>query len=345
MKLPPRACLLIAALSGCADASAPEATSAGLLVDTIATPTELPAQALSGAAVLADGRLALADIQAGAVWLVTPGMDAPQRLGTPGEGEGQLSQPIGVTTFGDTIAVMSAGTARIDLFESSGRAVGSRPVALELVSRPFELLPSGQALMATFGQDSALVAVRTLSGATVSRFGTVLSPGGQAVDPVAMKQAIRSGEVPAVFRNVVLPVAAPDGSIWMVLHTEGAIHRYAADGALLATATIPEDDVAPLREEFFRANTDPDQPGAIHAYLLAASGVADSGGAWFLLARPADRASVLLRVANDGSLVERLVVAESQGARLLLRDGARDAFYLVHQDEGVIVRVRRNAVP
>ncbi|MDZ4675461.1 MAG: hypothetical protein SGI84_13475 [Gemmatimonadota bacterium] len=339
--------LLFGLASGCDSADRPELepTTPGLTVDTLASPAELPAQALSGGTVLPDGRLALADLRAGTVWLVGPVRGAPERLGTSGSGEGQISQPIGVTSFGDTIAVVSAGTARVDLFEHSGLHLGSLPLALALLSGPLELLPSGHALVATFGQDSALAALRTLSGATLTRFGSSLVPADQEIDPTAIKRSIRSGQVPGVFRDVVLPVGAPDGSVWVVMHTEGIIQRYGPDGVLLATATLPAAEVAPVREEFFRANTDPDQPGAIHAYLLTASGVADSAGAWFLLASPPDRSAVLIRIGNDGSIGERLVIAESRGARLLLRDLNRDVFYLVHQEDGVVVRIRRAGAP
>lgn len=343
MPMPSCARPLLAILAvGCNASAPPEPTTAGLVIDTIASPANLPSQGLAGGAVLPDGRLALADVIAGTVWLVGPDGGAPGQLVLGATAAGRPVQPIGVTAMGDTIAVIEAGNSRVELFASSGAPLGTLELAPELLAGPFELLPTGEALLATYGQDSALATRRSRDGVRLARYGSSTGTPDQGLDPAAIKRAIREGEIPEVFRNVVLPVGAPNGDIWLALHTEGVLQRHAADGRVLATATLPPEELAPLREEFFRANTDPEQPGAVFAYLMAYSGAADDAGAWFLLAQPADRTAVLVRIANDGSLGERLAVAEAPGARLLLRDAARDIFYLVNQQAGVVIRARRS---
>jgi len=285
--------------------------------------------------------LALADVIANTVWMVRPDGGPPEPVGSRTPGVGQLAQPIGVAAFGDTIAVVSAGTATVEFFSSAGAPLGSIALAPDLLATPFELLPSGLALVTTYGQDSALVTLRRLDGDRVARFGVGLPSANETVDPAAVLREIREGKVPEPFQNMAMPVGAPTGDVWLVRHTEGVFQRHGPDGTVRATAELAAEEVAPIRAEFFRANDAPGQPGAIVAYVIAYSGVADSAGSWFLLAQPANRSAVLLRIANDGTQAERLVVAESRGARLLLRDVQRDIFYLVNQEDGVIVRVRR----
>lgn len=317
------------------------ATSAGLQVDTMATPATVPFQALAGGAVLPDGRLALADAAAGQVWLLSPDGGPPAALGQPGSGPGQLRQPRGVTLYGDTIAVLNAGNQRIELYAADGAPLGAREVSPELLTSPLELLPNGQLLTTTLGRDSSLARVIGVEGTILRQYGTVLASSPDDLSPSALQATIRGGEVPEVFRNVVLPIAAPGGGIWLVLHTEGRLQRFSEDGNLAAEAALPPEEVAPMRAEFFRANTDDSNAGRLLAYLIVTAGVADRTGAWFLLAQPSAAASVLLRVGNDGQWGERLVVREAAGARLLLRDDKSGTFYLVNQEEGVVVRVRR----
>lgn len=331
----------LAVILGCGSPEAPQPTSPGLVADTLASPANLPARALAGGTVLTDGRLALADVAGGTVWLVSTDGTPPATIGSPGSEAGQLLQPIGVAQLGDTIAVVSAGNLRLERFSPTGAFWNSTPIAPDLLAGPMELLPTGQALTATVGRDSSLARLQSLDGTVIQRYGTVLSPISGGVNPGELKAEIRGGGIPGVFRNVALPVATPDGHTWLALHTEGRIERFGPDGARMIQTSLSEAEVAPIREEFFRVNTDPDQPGSLFAYLLVAAGVADDDGAWFLLAGPASQPAVLLRLTNDGAEAERLVVAESRGARLLLRDRAQDIFYLVNQQDGVVVRVRR----
>jgi hypothetical protein len=340
-----RALLLTPALwlPACVAPADLDPTSAGIVADTMASPATLPAQQLAGGAVLPDGRLALADVAAGTVWLLPGDGSPPATLGSQGSEPGQLLQPIGVTVVGDTIVVVSVGNRRVERYSAAGAPWGSSPLAAELFAAPLEVLPSGHVLVSTLGRDSSLARLHAADGTLLQRFGVVLAPTAGELNPGTLKAEIREGRVPEAFRNVALPVPGPGGELWLVLHTEGRIERLAADGTVLTQVTMPVEETTPIREDFFQSNTDPDRPGALFAYILVAAGVADTDGAWFLLAGPATRSAILLRILNDGAIAERLVVAEAPGARLLLRDQARDRFYLVNQQEGLVVRVRRAA--
>jgi len=333
--------LLFLLVAACASREPLASTTAGLQVDTIATTLTVPFQALAGGTILPDGRVALADAAAGQVWLLAPDGGPPATLGQPGSGPGQLNLPRGVALYGDTIAVLNAGNRRIELFGLDGATLGSRDLAPDLLTSPVELLANGQMLSTTLGRDSSLARVVRADGAILQRYGTALASSPDNLNPATLLATIRAGEVPEVFRNVVLPVGAPSGDVWLVLHTEGLIRRFDPSGTMAAEAVLPEEEVAPLRAEFFRANADEANSGRLVAYLIASAGVADATGAWFLLAPGPASASVLLQIGNDGQMGERLVVKEGAGARLLLRDTASGTFYLINQEAGVVVRVRR----
>lgn len=339
--------VLLLGLGACdAPAGLPVAeTTAGLVADTMAVPATSPFQSLAGGAVLPDGRLALADPLAGRVWLLSGDGSPPASLGSPGTGPGALTQPRGVLVEGDTLSVLSAGSLRLERFTLQGAHLGGSPVATDVVANPFELVAGNLALATTLGRDSSLARMVTLDGAIRQRYGTALAASPENLNPSALKATIRNGDVPEVFRNITLPVAGPGGDVWLVLHTEGKVQRFDAAGALQAEAVLPEAEIQPMREEFFRVNTDDSNPGALQAYLIATAGVADQDGLWLLLAQPPSQPSVLLRFSRDGQVGERLVVREGQGARLLLHDPRGDIFYLVNQESGTVVRVRREASP
>ena len=318
-------------------------TTTGLVADTIAVPATSPFQSLAGGAILPDGRLALADPLAGRVWLLAGDGSPPSSIGSPGTGPGELAQSRGVLVEGDTLSVLSTGSLRLERFTLQGAHLGGAPVATDVVANPFELVAGTMALATTLGRDSSLARLVTLDGTIRQRYGVALAASPDNLNPAALKASIRNGEVPEVFRNITLPVAGPAGDVWLVLHTEGKVQRFDAAGSLQTEALLPEAEIEPMREEFFRANTDDSNPGALQAYLIATAGVADQDGIWLLLAQPASQPSVLLRISRDGQVGERLVVREGKGARLLLHDPRRGAFYLVNQESGTVVRVRREA--
>lgn len=311
------------------------------VVDTLATAGTIPFERPVDGVALPDGRLALADFQANRVFLLGVDGTLLQTLGSPGAGPGELQAPRSVALRGDTLAVLNGGNNRLENFIPGRGYIGSRPLPPRVQYREARLLPGDTTVIATGGSDSALAVRQTPSGAVLARYGQPVVPPVEVWDFGAIRAEILAGRVPPELRNTATPIVDPDGDVWLVIHTEGRLERYAPTGELRARLTLPDSEVAPLRAAFFAANAAENRPGVLRGYLLAFSGVARDHGLWLLLARPDSLPAVLLRVDSTGALVERQAVPGAEGARYLISAAGAGGFYAVHPTEGLVFHLHR----
>ncbi len=316
-------------------------TAAPFLVDTFATAETTPFQRPVDGVALPDGRLALADFQAEQVFLLGTDGALQQTLGTPGAGPGELRAPRSVVLRGDTLAVLNGGNNRLENFIPGRGYVGSRPLPAGVQYREARLLPGDTTVLATGGSDSALAVRQDASGTMLARYGLPVVPPVDGWDFDAIRREILAGRVPAELRNTATPIVDPGGDVWLVIHTEGRVERYAPTGKLQARLTLPDSEVAPVRAAFFAANSAEKRPGVLRGYFLAFSGVARDHALWLLLARPDSLPAVLLRVDSTGALVERQAVPGAEGARYLISAEGAGGFYAVHPTEGLVFHLYR----
>ena len=78
----------------------------------------------------------------------------------------------------------------------------------------------------------ALAAYHDPSGNQLGTLGVPLAPVSLIQSPSATKQEIIDGRGPALFRNSVLPVFAPNGDMWLILTGEGQLQRFDSTGVL-----------------------------------------------------------------------------------------------------------------
>ena len=185
-------------LAACGKPDRP-ATAASTTIDTLASVETAPLQSPSGGVVLPDGRIAVVDAKAERVFIL--GGDSVETVGRPGAGPGELRFPWRVTLLGDTLAVSSYGTGRLDLFALDGSSRGSRPLPQGFQSQEVTPVRGDTMLMTTGGRDSTLV--QRLAGDSVTaRYGAPVVPPTDIWDFGAIKQEIRDGHVPAAMRNI-----------------------------------------------------------------------------------------------------------------------------------------------
>ena len=310
-------------------------------VDTFATAETTPFQRPVDGVAFPDGRLALADFQAEQVFLLGVDGTLQQTLGTPGAGPGELRAPRAVVLRGDTLAVLNGGNHRVENFIPGRAYVGSRPLPSGVQYREARLLPGDTTVIATGGSDSALAVRQDPSGRVLARYGQPVVPAVEVWDFGAIRQEILAGRIPVELRNTATPIVDPGGDVWLVIHTEGRVERYAPTGELRARLTLPDSEVAPLRAAFFAANAAEKRPGVLRSYFLAFSGVARDHALWLLLAAPDSLPAVLLRVDSTGALVERQAVPGAEGARYLVSAEGAGGFYAVHPTEGLVFHLYR----
>jgi hypothetical protein len=156
-----------------------------------------------------------------------------------------------------------------------------------------------------------------------------------------MRTDILAGRIPLPFRNQALPIAAPNGDIWLVSHADGRLLRFSRAGMLLMDVALPETDIAPIRAAFFAANRAETRPGVLRGYYLSFSGLATTHSLWLLLAPPDSLPPTLLHLDSLGTIAERHVLRGAEGARRLILDSSGEGFFLTHPSEGLVLRLRR----
>jgi hypothetical protein len=330
----------IAMLSACQGRPA-ETHAGGFVVDTFATIAQVPFERPVEGVSLPGGRLAISDAQADRVFILNADGALDTTLGTPGGGPGELAAPRHLLLHGDTLSVLNSGNVRRELFRLGEGFIATRPLPGLVEAKLAALLPNDSVLIATGGFDSALAVLQDAAGHTLARYGTPVGTASSEWDFDAMRADILAGKIPIPFRNMALPIAGPDGDVWLLQHTEGRLMRFRRSGAKVMDVVLPEADLAPVREAFFAANRAEKRPGVLRSYILSQSGAARAHKLWLLLTLPDTLPPTLLHIDAVGTVLERFRLPGAEGARYLIPTASDDTFFLTHPTEGIVFRIRR----
>jgi hypothetical protein len=166
------------------------------------------------------------------------------------------------------------------------------------------------------------------SGAPLATLGHTPARTPAILDVRGMKQEIIDGRVPAFFRNLVYPVFAPDGDMWLILTGEARVQRYDATGNTRFSVSLAAPELERIWQAVVaRAEETLDDPRRIDGpvYVLDAAVVGQE--LWMLLNMPAPEPAVILALTTDGRFEQTVVFSEVRDALSFAVDRARGRVY------------------
>lgn len=214
------ACFLLACVG---DKPAGETNYLLASVDTIIPPGNEVLLRPTELALDDHGLLYIADAGANSILVFDSAGTLRTSIGHEGAGPGELQAPRSLQAGGDSLRLLDAGNARFAVFTLAGQFVRTQLAPGIALTGAVALSPDGAAVIGLGGKDSALAQGMSPDGELGSRFGVPLAPVSGYWDFSAIKQEIRDGRVPAVMRNLTLPVMAQHGPTWLCLSAEGII--------------------------------------------------------------------------------------------------------------------------
>ncbi len=257
----------------------------------------------------ADGNIWLVDRRLHQMLVVSPKGEVLRTIGRNGEGPGEFRGPRGLGIRGNRVYVLD-NVHGVQVFDMEGDYLGEYPAVRILFDFDFTgdggLVANNNRVWAR----GAMVSALGPEGEQMALFGELPFPDLGEFNFRDLRERILEGTIPDALRNGALPVAAPDGSLWLVIHTESTIRRYGADGSLLSEAAFDLPELPGIVEQYFADFAE--APGRdvffFPSFVADALAIDDS---LLLLWDTVEGDPGLVTVHGpDGSLVQRLLIPE-----------------------------------
>lgn len=290
--------------------------------------------------VAQDGSIWIADRVNHRILAVDPHDGALVRWGGPGAGPGEFDRPEGVSVSDTQVVVLDFRNQRLQTFGRDGEYRLSFQLPIQ-PSLPVSVNSRGDVLFGTGGQEGSLVGLLRSTGETIRLIGEAKAPRPTAIDAASINDQVGRREIPVEFRNHVLPVLGEDTAIWVVIQTEGTVERYASDGQVVWSTTLPEADVRSAHETFFQRWEAEGIRGFPVPWTVAAG--ASVGNRLFLLLQTEERGrSVILQLNGDtGSHEARIILPVRPPAGPIAIDSDGHWVYILTQEASLV----RAAIP
>ena len=284
------------------------------------------------------GRLWGLDYLAAQVLVMSADGELLEIIGREGSGPREFKSPSAFALSADTLRVVDRGNGRVQTL-----ALGSdftRTAVLSGVSNmgPIAVRDDGRFLITTLGMFDALAAYHDPSGQELGTLGTPFASVSLVMSPAETKREIVDGRVPAMFRNSVLPLFAPDGDMWLILTGEGQLQRFDEAGSLQVSVPIeaPELEQA-WQEVVHHAESTLANPRSVKGLFYVWDATVVGQTLWILLNTTEGGPAVLLAFTADGQAKRRVLFSNVSGARQFAFDRARDRiFFAITSDASIV---------
>jgi len=198
----------------------------------------------------AAGNVWIADRRLHQVLVVSPEGEVLHTIGRNGGGPGEFRGPRGVGIRADRAYVLD-NVHGVQSFDMQGKYVDEHPAPRIFVDFDFTadggLVASNNRVWARGG----LVSVLGPDGEERGLIGEPPFAGAGGFNFRGAREAILAEAIPDVLRNGSLPIAAPDGSLWVVVHTEALLRRYGSDGALLFETPFELPELPAIEAQYY----------------------------------------------------------------------------------------------
>ena len=196
------------------------------------------------------GNLWIADRRLNHVLVVSPDGEVLRTVGRNGEGPGEFRAPRGLGVRGERAYVLD-NIHGVQAFDMTGEYVGE--YATPRIVFDFDFSGDGGVVASSsrVWMRGGLVAALGPDGADRGLIGEPPFADLEDFNLGALREQLLQGTIPDALRNGALPVTAPDGSLWVVLHTEAVVRRYGADGSLLHETPIDVSELAGIEQRYY----------------------------------------------------------------------------------------------
>lgn len=336
-------CLMVGLVAGVAANAACQAREqSGMVVAVVAEATTVisTASELLGAPIdvwVDDvGDVYVLDVNLARVLVVSRDARITRTFGREGAGPGELRRPIALAVQGDTVRIIDFGNARMQLFSRAGEYLAVAPLADRAGRGPTTLRADGWVAAGTLGFDSTLVVYYDERAEVRGRLRELVVPA-EVWRIREFKTRIARGEIPKVFRNVVRPVFAQDGGLWLVFESDTIIERYDAAGIKQWSRPLAVSEADAIRENFFALNRNEPDPVRLYSLSYVADAAEINGRLWLLLNMPESMSSVVVALDEAGNITHRLTFSGVQGASTFAVDPSGDRIYFAVSSEARLV--------
>ena len=279
-------------------------------------------------AVDENGSLYVVDMIASQVFVVSVDGELLRTIGGEGSGPREFKNPYAFAVTPDTLRVADVGNARLQVLALDSDF--TRTVRLPPGSRmgPVAVGDDGRFLTTALGMPDALAVYHDPSGNQLGTLGIPPAPVSGVASPPQTKQQIVDGEVPAMFRNSVLPVFAPNGDMWLILTGEGELKRFGEDGSLQVSFPLEMPEMQQVWQECVeRARAMLANPRSVPGLFYVWDATVLGQTLWVLLNTTEDGPAVLMAFTERGEAKHRMLFSGVRGARSFAFDQMRDRVY------------------
>lgn len=264
----------------------------------------------------AQGRVYVVDRRLRQILVVSPEGDVVGTIGRGGQGPGEFGRPPGLAVRGEILWVLdlNRGVQALDL---DGNYLAEYPV--QGVFRDFAFGPGGGLMFANSRvyRRGGLVAVLDEGGEEVALVGELVAPDATEWAFGPLREAVLQGTIPEEFRNHSLPIAGPDGTVWVFLQTELLLRRYGPEFRLLAEARLDIPEREAIMEHYFVEFAAAPAADSFFFPTLVQDGFATADRALLLWGTVEGQPGLITVHDASGAIVQRLLLpALDSGASL-----------------------------
>jgi hypothetical protein len=251
------------------------------------------------------GNVWIADRTLHQVRVVSADGEVLRTIGRDGGGPGEFRFPRGLAVRGEHVYVLDNAHG-VQRFDMAGDYAGEYDPAVRVLF-DFDFTGDGGIVVSNnrVWARGGLAAVLGPDGEERGLVGEPPFAGAEGFNFTEVREAIRGGEIPDVARNGALPVAAPDGSLWAVLHTEARVRRYGVDGELMLERAFELPELAAIEAQFFEDFRDAPASDTFFFPSFAADGVATADGLLLLWDTVAGDPALVTVHDRDGAVAQR----------------------------------------
>jgi hypothetical protein len=240
---------------------------------------------------------------------VTPDGRSAGTIGRPGEGPGELTDPIAFgVDAGDSVRVFDFGSGAIEVFSGTGVFVRQyRPDIVGIPSR-IEFGPDGRVAYAGTHPTSegALVAELDQSGTQTGLLDTLVR--AETTIPPDLLEQVHQRRLPDFMRNSALPVLTGDGGAWLFLQTEAVLEHFAVDRTRDVRRRVAVPEMNAIANAFFDWYARVQAPDMLRYFAYLQDATATPGSVWLLWQTAADRPGLITLHNSRGDLCARILL-------------------------------------
>jgi WD40 repeat protein len=263
-----------------------------------------------------DGRIYVLDSRDSNIKLFTEKGEYLKTVSRKGEGPGELNRPWIASFVGDELFVVDSRNGRIQVFSPEGDYLRSYKVAADFgVGMAFAA--DGSLHINTRGFRSPhLIQVYDTQGERVQEIGEVEGKALEYFDFTAIKNDIKSGRIPASFRNDIHPAVAADGMIWAIYRGVPRLAKYSREGKLLLSRKIDVEHYDKIYQAFREENKKLEgKPSMFFPLRYVSDAAIGPHGNLYALLNTADRMTVLV-FGGEGTLLKILEGPDDRISRI-----------------------------